>query len=93
MAILSPAKEAMVIEMRRTLLPLDDLLTAVNEKKLSIEPLPCPLIYSKLGPDYKLDLDMADDLERPRQIVIDDEDINLPGHVFVERAVELKPAQ
>ena len=60
-----------------------------NAEKLSIEPLPCPLTYSKLGPDYKLDLDTADDLARLRQIVIDDEDITLPGHVFVERMVKL----
>ena len=60
-----------------------------NAEKFSIEPLPCPLIYSKLGPDYKLDLDTADDLARLSQLVIDEEDITLHGHVFVERMAKL----
>jgi spore coat polysaccharide biosynthesis protein SpsF len=64
-----------------------------NAEEFSIEPLPCPLIYSKLGPDYKLDLDTADDLARLRHVVIDGEDINLPGHVFLERAVGQRPPQ
>ena len=59
-----------------------------NAEKFSIEPLPCPLIYSKLGPDYKLDLDTEDDLARLRQIVIDEVDLTLHGHVFVERMVK-----
>lgn len=60
-----------------------------NPERFNIKPLPCPLAYSRLGPDYKLDLDTADDLKRLRQLVLADGDITLPGHVFVERMSKL----
>ena len=59
-----------------------------NAEKFKIEALPCPSLYSRLGSEYKLDLDTADDLKKLRQIVATNEDITLPGHVFLERVMK-----
>lgn len=59
-----------------------------NAEKFKIEALPCPSVYSRLGSEYKLDLDTADDLKKLRQIVASNEDITLPGHVFLERVMK-----
>lgn len=64
-----------------------------HAEKFKIEALSCPSVYSKLEPGYKLDLDTIEDLARLRQLVINAEDIGLPGHVFVDRAMELKMFQ
>lgn len=60
-----------------------------NEGDFQIEALPCPAKYSALGSNAKLDLDTSDDLERLQKVVKTPQDIFLPGHVFVERAVKL----
>jgi spore coat polysaccharide biosynthesis protein SpsF len=60
-----------------------------NAQKFKIEALRCPSVYSKLGPDYKLDLDTPNDFERLKQLVVKANEITLPGYVFVDRASKL----
>lgn len=61
-----------------------------NAEKFKIEALPCPSVYSRLKLGYKLDLDTTEDLAKLRELVVDMEDITLPGQVFVDRAVKLE---
>ena len=57
--------------------------------RYKIKPLPCPSAYSMHGPNSKFDLDTSTDLTRLQRLITSPEDITLPGHEFVSRAVSL----